>query len=556
MGMGTRTGTRIGDAEYYDDHRSTPRTPPPTLLLRLLLRLLRRVRDRRGRRLARRRRRARDGTNHARVSRRIGRRRAPSLSRALSAFWCAETRGGRARATTARLGGDVAAAAHEALDALEWREEETSADQHGASGPSGSAWSAVIKGAARAATGGVSRARRLRRPPLTRGDAIGTRARRREPRRRGRRRRRHPARRRRASRVSPREMARGDAVRGRGGGGCRARARHRGAAADHPSGAPRPPRRTGPRRGSPARASLAANESAARPTWTSHQRAAMGFHLVDRRRRLARSRYGEMERARAPPAARKGQRPRHADAADPAPNARRASPRRELAAPTSQPNSDVRRDARHDVTPLPRATWSDDAAFAGPSARSARVRANTGSPAEGAATTVERRRACSSPRSVLRHELARAARNVRCASIAAGAPDDVRRRAARRSARSTPRLFAGSAAAGAARARWSAAHAALREVASEEARITAVVSARPEPHIAVASRTVGGFARRRIMGESARAPAIGSRARGARRTPPCSRSRPARRRRRSSRRCVDWSPRCASRATRGGARRR
>ena len=52
---------------------------------------------------------------------------------------------GALRAITARLGGDVAAAALEALDALDWRREETDAGEDGALGPSGSAWSAVIK---------------------------------------------------------------------------------------------------------------------------------------------------------------------------------------------------------------------------------------------------------------------------------------------------------------------------------------------------------------------------------------------------------------------------
>ena len=52
---------------------------------------------------------------------------------------------GALRATTARLGGDVAAAALEALDALDWRREETDAGEDGAVGPSGSAWSAVMK---------------------------------------------------------------------------------------------------------------------------------------------------------------------------------------------------------------------------------------------------------------------------------------------------------------------------------------------------------------------------------------------------------------------------
>ena len=66
--------------------------------------------------------------------------------RRLSARRAAQRRAaGALRATTARLGGDVAAAAHEALDALEWREEETSTGEDGAIGPSGSAWSAVIK---------------------------------------------------------------------------------------------------------------------------------------------------------------------------------------------------------------------------------------------------------------------------------------------------------------------------------------------------------------------------------------------------------------------------
>ena len=147
------------DPEYYADAEYASYASSYASSYRLLLRLLRRVRDRRGRRLARRRRRARDGTNHARVSRRIGRRRASSSLRAPRG---AETRGGRAsrddgatrrrrRRRRARGAGRVGVA--------------RGRDERGPTRRVGTVGKRVERGdqgAVRAATGGVSRARAVR----------------------------------------------------------------------------------------------------------------------------------------------------------------------------------------------------------------------------------------------------------------------------------------------------------------------------------------------------------------------------------------------------------
>ena len=352
-----------------------------------------------------------------------------------------------------------------------------SADQHGASGPSGSAWSAVIK--ARCARGNRRSvcARRSRRPPLTRGDAIGTRARRREPRRRGRRRRRHPARRRRASRVSPRAMARG-ARRARCAAAEAVAIAARAPLAAAVSGwAPSPAATDGSAAGlTRAGASLAANIIFGGAPGADVARGRRTFA----RWRLARSYTPGARWRRCAIALRAARAPSPADAADPAPNAPALLFLAALAA-----SADVAAERRTSND----AETTSNGETVSPATRRALgffFRAATG-----LATRVRRR---IPPRRRTRTATRCSSRAIRCFDISSrfSAPDHVgvvRRRhrgagAPRPAATARDRGRRGDADAafssdsGAARARWSA-RTPRSAVASEEARITAVVS-RPE----------------------------------------------------------------------------